>query len=48
MNKHTKNIAAKLMKFVAKGSAEIAANSRCVYLFHQPKHPNNIQSLKKR
>ena len=47
MKKHNKNVPAKLMEAVARRSAEIATDSRCVYLFHQPKQPNGIKTLKK-
>ena len=44
MKKHNKNVPAKLMEAVARRSAEIATDSRCVYLFHQPKQPNGIKT----
>ena len=47
MKNHSKNLAAKLMEVTARKSAEMAANSRCVYLFHQPKQPSGIKTIKK-
>lgn len=47
MKNHSKNVAAKLMEAVARESAKMAVNSRCVYLFHQPKQPFGIKALKK-
>ena len=46
MKSHGKNATAKLMETVARKSAEIAADSRCVYLFHQPKQPKEIKRVK--
>lgn len=47
MKNHSKNMTAKLMEVAARKSAEMAATSRCVYLFHQPKQPNGIKKTKK-
>ncbi len=47
MKNHNKNVVAKLMEVTARKSAEMAANSRCVYLFHQPKQPSGIKTMKK-
>lgn len=47
MKKHRKSVTAKLMEAAARKSAEIAADSRCVYLFHQPKQPDGIKKIKK-
>lgn len=47
MKNHSKNVVAKLMEVTARKSAEMAANSRCVYLFHQPKQPSGIKTMKK-
>ena len=47
MKNRSKNVTAKLMEVVARKSAEVAADSRCVYLFHQPKQPNDIKKIKK-
>lgn len=47
MKNHNKKIIAKLMEAAARKSALLAADSRCVYLFHQPKQPNGIKSIKK-
>lgn len=45
-NEH-KNIIAKLMEKVAHKSAEAAADSACMYIYHQPKMPANIKKFKK-
>lgn len=42
-----KNVSAKLMKVVAKKSAQAAADSRCMYIFHQPKQPEGLKRIKK-
>lgn len=42
-----KNISAKVMKAVARKSAQAAANSRCMYIYHQPKQPAGLQRTKK-
>ena len=47
MKNHSKNVVAKLREVTARKSAEMAANSRCVYLFHQPKQPSGIKTIKK-
>ena len=47
MKNHSKNVVAKLLLFTSSNSAEMAANSRCVYLFHQPKQPSGIKTIKK-
>lgn len=47
MKNLSKNVTAKLMEKVARKSAQAAADSRCVYIFHQPKQPDGIKNLKK-
>lgn len=47
MKNHSKNMVAKLMEVVTRKSAEAAADSRCVYIFHQPKQPDGIKKLGK-
>lgn len=42
-----KNISARLMKAVAGKSAQAAADSRCMYIYHQPKQPAGLQRTKK-
>lgn len=42
-----KNISAKVMKAVAGKSAQAAADSRCMYIYHQPKQPAGLQRTKK-
>lgn len=40
-------IAAKLLEIVARKSVEVIADSRCMYIFHQPKQPDCIRKLNK-
>lgn len=47
MKGESKNISAKLMKALAKKSVQAAADSRCMYIFHQPKQPAGLQRIKK-
>lgn len=47
MMKVEKNLAAALMEKVARKSVEMAADSRCMYVLHQPKQPEGIKNLKK-
>lgn len=42
-----KNISAKVMKAVAGKSAQAAADSRCMYIYHQPKQPAGLQRTKR-
>ncbi|MCM1439544.1 MAG: cyclic lactone autoinducer peptide [Roseburia sp.] len=42
-----KNILAKLMKNVAGKSAQASADSRCMYIYHQPKQPAGLKRKKK-
>lgn len=42
-----KNMTAKLMKAVAGKSAQAAADSRCMYIYHQPKQPAGLRRGKK-
>lgn len=42
-----KNVLAKLMKNVAGKSAQAAADSRCMYIYHQPKQPAGLKRIKK-
>lgn len=42
-----KSISARIMKTVAKKSAEAAADSRCMYIYHQPKQPEGLKSRRK-
>jgi len=40
------NIAAKFMEQVARKSVELASESRCMYIYHQPKMPD-LKKFKK-
>lgn len=42
-----KSMSAKMLEVIARKSAGAAADSRCMYLFHQPKQPAGIKKLKK-
>lgn len=41
------NIAAKFMEQVARKSVEMASQSRCMYIYHQPKMPTELKNFKK-
>lgn len=47
MRKEKRNMTAKLLETVARKSVEIAADSRCVYIFHQPKQPAGVKKFRK-
>lgn len=40
-----KNITAIILEKVARNSVKAAADSRCMYCFHQPKQPTGIKNL---
>lgn len=42
-----KNMPAKVLEVIARKSVEAAADSRCMYLFHQPKQPEGVKKFKK-
>lgn len=46
--KMKKNIIASSMEKVARKFVEVAANSRCMYIYHQPKQPEGIKKFSKR
>ena len=37
---------AKILKEVSRRSVKVGANSRCVYLLHQPKMPSGVKNMK--
>ncbi|RKD30812.1 cyclic lactone autoinducer peptide [Lacrimispora algidixylanolytica] len=41
------NNAAKFMEKLARKSLEVAAESRCMYIYHQPKMPTDLKKFKK-
>ena len=45
--KENNNLIAKVMKNVAHKSAVAAVDSRCMYIYHQPKAPKSLKMLKK-
>jgi len=45
--KKSDNMVAKIMEKVARKSVEIAADSRCMYIYHQPKMPVELKNFKK-
>lgn len=45
--KRTKKAVATLMEKAARKTLEVAADSRCMYLLHQPKQPESIKKFKK-
>jgi len=42
-----KNVVAQVMERIAQKSVKMAANSRCMYLYHQPKQPAGVKKFKK-
>lgn len=47
MKGSNRNVTARLMETVARKSVKAAGDSRCMYLFHQPKQPDGIRKFKK-
>lgn len=47
MNNNDKKIIAKALTAVTNRMLSIAANSRCVTLFHQPKQPDAVRKFRK-
>lgn len=45
-NQNGKNYIAKVMANVSLKLGKVAANSACVYIFHQPKMPDELKKLK--
>lgn len=45
--KSNTNNTAKLMEKLARKSLELAAESRCMYIYHQPKMPAELKQFKK-
>lgn len=48
---HMKNIKLQSAKALANASLQfgkVSANSTCIYIFHQPKMPDELKKLKKR
>ena len=43
----TKSFTLQTLSCLALTVATLAANSRCVYIYHNPKKPNELQQLKK-
>ena len=43
----TKSYTLQTLSCLALTVATLAANSRCVYIYHNPKKPNELQQLKK-
>lgn len=41
------SMTAKLLEVVARKTVEVAADSRCMYLFHQPIQPEGIKKFRK-
>lgn len=47
MQKKNMNMTARLLEVVARKTVGVAADSRCMYLFHQPKQPEGIKKFTK-
>lgn len=47
MSKKQTNIAATVLEKVARKSVKVAADSRCMYILHQPKQPAGMKEFRK-
>lgn len=47
MEKRNKKILAKTLVKVADNALSAAANSRCMYVYHQPKQPDAVKKFRK-
>ena len=47
MSKKQPNIAARVLEKVARISVKMAADSRCMYVLHQPKQPVGMKEIRK-
>lgn len=47
MSKKQTNITATILEKVARNSVKMAADSRCMYILHQPKQPAGIREFRK-
>lgn len=47
MENHEKKTTAKTLTAVADKMLSVAANSRCMFLFHQPKQPEAVKKFRK-
>lgn len=47
MREHKNRLIAVMMKAAARKCVEMAADSRCMYIFHQPKQPEGVKKFKK-
>lgn len=46
MTKKASNAVAKVLEIVASKSVKMAADSRCMYIYHQPKQPAGIKEFR--
>lgn len=42
-----KSVAARTLSVVTKAGLQYAANSRCAFVYHQPKQPKNLKEFRK-
>lgn len=42
-----KTMMANVLKKLAETSMSTSANSRCMFIYHQPKHPEQLKKLRK-
>ena len=47
MKNRDKKIVARALTSVTNNMLSVAANSRCMILFHQPKQPENLKKFRK-
>lgn len=45
MQKKENSIVAKMLERIASKSVKMVANSRCMYIYHQPKQPTGIKEF---
>ena len=46
MTKKASNAVAKVLEKVASKSVKMAVDSRCMYIYHQPKMPEELKNMK--
>ena len=42
-----KSMSAKMLEVIARKSAGAVADSRCMFIYHQPKQPEGVKKFKK-
>ncbi len=47
MKKEEKKMVARVLTMFANNALSVAANSRCVTVYHQPKQPNEVKKFRR-